>query len=1586
MKTIRLLITVLTLTVVGFGARPAAAQTPFGNALAFDGTNQSVSVANFGNIIPTNEITVEFWAYTTTPAVQSVFMLIPDQVTNRLNGHINYLDRSAAGSIYWDFGNISRGGRVSVNAPVNSISNWVHYAFVASQSGNFMCVYANGNLLANKTGMTPFVRGNYSLQIGGPGFPYNGSVDEFRVWKTARSQAEIQQNLTAPLVGNEAGLLLYYRFNNTNGTIAANSATATGAAYNGKLTNSPAWITSDIPFLVVTNVNDSGPGSLRQTIATAANGSTIIFAPKLSGKTITLTNGELVLNKNLTIDASTLTNGLTINGNGTSRVFNVTGGATNALKALTIANGLAPAGVFAADGGGGGLFCRGRVDLLNCSVVSNAVVASSFNSFAGGIACDDGDVRLTNCTIAFNKVLGGSGESGAFYNYGGTFILDQCTVASNQAFLENGGTANGGNTLLHASIFANGNTDLKNFSGCVSLGCNLMADGTGSDLTDGVNGDQIGTAGSPLNALLAPLGNYGGLTQTMPPLAGSPAIDGCTNSTSLTTDQRGLPRVVGPFVDIGAAEFQEGSPLVVNNADSGMGSLRYAITYCPVGSTITFTNTLSGSTIVLTSGELLLNQNITIDARSLTNGIAIDGNHVSRVFHVPAGKTNVLTSLSVINGFANTNDFSGDGGGIYNSGMLTVNACTFNGNLATRFGGGIVTYGMLVVKQCTLTDNTCMDEGSSGIDTETGAATVNQVTVSGNHSGEGIGNYGGLVTLSNSIVAGNVVNLNGFITQAGVNLTTGNPMLAPLGNYGGPTQTMPPVSPSSPAINAAGATTFTTDQRGLPRVVGGRADIGAVEAQAPAATAPTVTITSPAAFQLWSNANFTVTGKAQDNVAVASVLYYLNNSDATPANNLGAWTNWSAALTLIPGTNTFTAVALDSQGNLSAAKTVRIFYVVNSTLTVAVSGPGTFSPASYSNIVLQIGKNYTLTGTPSKPGFGLKNWTDAFSHVLSTNATLQFLMTPNLALTANYWDVQKPTLSITNVPTVLNVSEAGFSIIGKATDNVAVTNVYWRVNNSSWIPAFFWTSTNASNPFTNWIAGVSLNPGTNTVDAYAIDSTGNRSLTNTVKLFYFVNSTLTVTINGPGVITPATYTNILLPIGRNFAVTGTPTKAGYVLTNWTRGSTIISNKPTLTFRMAASLALTANFIDIAKPVLTVLTPTAASAGSENFLASGKTTDNAVVTNVYYNLNSLGWFPVDFTNNYANWSVTLGLTPGTNYFSAYAIDSSGNLSLTNNLKFLYTTAPATLSGLAAEVTPDGGVAFSDAFGATTFSQASTDLNNVNAVGSYTYTKQTPSSGLLKLTYTAPPLATNEGLQTIKLAFTAPNVARYTNGIDLGGIVFTSTPTLVQPSILNQTVFVINGDGGVQTKGIAFTAGKYVSSNLVTHILQTNTGYTYTPYGPAGALLKHADTNGQSYLVFHFFGTNYGTVQWQNHTAAGVFADAKDMDFAFASQRPGGNAPTNLVGRSFVYEDTGFSRTFFLDATNATFAFAPNISGDPYFFSGNPNGTYTYNRTNLNGGNFNSSFTGSDLVPIQFIAPNFGYIDLFGNGIYSGVLFK
>src|SRR5207302_1486338 len=90
--------------------------------------------------------------------------------------------------------------------------------------------------------------------------------------------------------------------------------------------------------LTVTNTLDSGKGSLRAEIAAAQPGDTIRFAGKLTNQTITLTSGELVINKSLDIEGPSAGR-LTVSGNNASRVFDIQGGVTVTLAGLTIANG-----------------------------------------------------------------------------------------------------------------------------------------------------------------------------------------------------------------------------------------------------------------------------------------------------------------------------------------------------------------------------------------------------------------------------------------------------------------------------------------------------------------------------------------------------------------------------------------------------------------------------------------------------------------------------------------------------------------------------------------------------------------------------------------------------------------------------------------------------------------------------------------------------------------------------------------------------------------------------------------------------------------------------------------------------------------------------------------------------------------------------------------------------------------------------------------------------------------------------------------------------------------------------------------------
>lgn len=73
---------------------------------------------------------------------------------------------------------------------------------------------------------------------------FMGKIDEVRVWNVTRSQAEIQATMKSQLKGNEPGLMAYWKFDEGNGTTAADSS---GNGNTGTLVNGVTW-TTDTPF------------------------------------------------------------------------------------------------------------------------------------------------------------------------------------------------------------------------------------------------------------------------------------------------------------------------------------------------------------------------------------------------------------------------------------------------------------------------------------------------------------------------------------------------------------------------------------------------------------------------------------------------------------------------------------------------------------------------------------------------------------------------------------------------------------------------------------------------------------------------------------------------------------------------------------------------------------------------------------------------------------------------------------------------------------------------------------------------------------------------------------------------------------------------------------------------------------------------------------------------------------------------------------------------------------------------------------------------------------------------------------------
>lgn len=366
----------------------------------------------------------------------------------------------------------------------------------------------------------------------------------------------------------------------------------------------------EVQNLLVTNTNDSGAGSLRQAITDAnvgADTNAINFQAGLTGTINLLT--ELPL----------LASSMKLNGPGASvltvarsnaavtnfSVFTIYSGPSNQNVWVTI-SGLTVTGGHSSSGAG--IRNLGTLTISSCAIANNASTgdgAGITNGFGGAFV----SLIVKNSTVSNNSAV----QSGGGINNGAPLTIVNSTISGNRTDLHGGGIMTGSDSLtIINSTITNNRADFNddtfgggggmsqsgggtrilqntivagNFHGTgsarsdvdLALGStssfSLIGDGTGmTGITNGSNGNQVGSSGAPIDPRLGPLAGNGGPTLTHALLSGSPAIDAGNNSVVTNppfigppfTDQRGgsFNRIADgdgnstANVDIGAYELQ----------------------------------------------------------------------------------------------------------------------------------------------------------------------------------------------------------------------------------------------------------------------------------------------------------------------------------------------------------------------------------------------------------------------------------------------------------------------------------------------------------------------------------------------------------------------------------------------------------------------------------------------------------------------------------------------------------------------------------------------------------------------------------------------------------------------------------------------------------------------------------------------------------------------------------------------------------------------------------------------------------------------------------------------------------------------
>jgi hypothetical protein len=363
--------------------------------------------------------------------------------------------------------------------------------------------------------------------------------------------------------------------------------------------------------LEVTNLDDSGTGSLRKIIADAPSGSRIGFKASLKG-TIALAT-PISVDKKLTIlspgssiiaiSGETLGDVIDITSSGDVTISGVTienangAGIYNTGGTFTISNSTIKNNAATTFGYGGGVFNSGTATIRNCTFTGNSafnggglgngagdmfvydstISGNSTTGNSGAGIANSSNLTVVNSTISDNTVTGTNRVGGGIGCFGppASVELYNVTITGNTA-TQTGGLGGGiyagdctlkiKNSLIAKNTSVAGGSDIYLNTGGVitSKEYNLIGKNTDNTFVNDSNHDQVGTAASPLDPKLKTLADNGGFTKTLAfSSSTSPAIDQIPASfckddkeAALTKDQRGYLRPVNSQCDIGAFEAQ----------------------------------------------------------------------------------------------------------------------------------------------------------------------------------------------------------------------------------------------------------------------------------------------------------------------------------------------------------------------------------------------------------------------------------------------------------------------------------------------------------------------------------------------------------------------------------------------------------------------------------------------------------------------------------------------------------------------------------------------------------------------------------------------------------------------------------------------------------------------------------------------------------------------------------------------------------------------------------------------------------------------------------------------------------------------
>ncbi|HHE39241.1 MAG TPA: hypothetical protein ENL20_11815, partial [Candidatus Cloacimonetes bacterium] len=272
-----------------------------GNCLDFDGTDDYIEVSNENAFDFFNQFTVELWVYTESVGEETHYYTLMTKGID--DWTIDFLvDEGMYNYFYFYLPGIDS----EIYAYVDSTEiydKWNHLAFVydgTSENDGYVAIYLNGEKSATSWAYGNLPSNANPVTIGKDQddhqYYFDGKMDEVHIWRVARSQEQIRENMHRSLFGYESGLVSNFQFNESSGITASDVINGN----NGTLMNmnNDDWVYSVIPF----GVGDSDT----QIVSTIGNvsfsdvGLEMDFSAKTGTDTLVVTRINTLSNINPT--------------------------------------------------------------------------------------------------------------------------------------------------------------------------------------------------------------------------------------------------------------------------------------------------------------------------------------------------------------------------------------------------------------------------------------------------------------------------------------------------------------------------------------------------------------------------------------------------------------------------------------------------------------------------------------------------------------------------------------------------------------------------------------------------------------------------------------------------------------------------------------------------------------------------------------------------------------------------------------------------------------------------------------------------------------------------------------------------------------------------------------------------------------------------------------------------------------------------------------------------------------------------------------------------------------------------------------